>query len=151
MLRTPPLGAENSCKRGQRTILFGLCQVQPNLEKLKKSLRDFYRGIRQLITIWLAKSTGRRPLPLRGGSGGAASGGHKRMAEPAKQAKPLKIKNNASHESCRGHGVARDYFVFLSQNVFGIDVNGQPFQYVHAHAGVPQHVFLRGFCLQVGV
>ena len=79
----------------------------------------------------------RRPLPLRGGSGGAASGGHKRMAEPAKQAKPLKIKHNASHESCRGHGVARDYFVFLSQNVFGIDVNGQPFQYVYAHAGIP--------------
>ena len=43
--RTPPLVAENSCKRGQRTNLFGLCQVQPNLEKLKKTLRVFYGGL----------------------------------------------------------------------------------------------------------
>ena len=40
----PPLGAENSCKRGQRTNLFGLCQVQPNLEKLKKSSFDDFSG-----------------------------------------------------------------------------------------------------------
>ena len=42
---TPPLGAENPCKRGQRTNLFRLCQVQPNLEKLKKTLRVFYGGL----------------------------------------------------------------------------------------------------------
>lgn len=53
------------------------------------------------------------------------------------KAKPLKIKNYAAHEGGSGHGVARDYFVFLPQDVFGIDVNGQPFQYVHAQAGVP--------------
>ena len=40
----PPLGAENSCKRGQRTNLFGLCQVQPNLEKLKKKHCVFFYG-----------------------------------------------------------------------------------------------------------
>ena len=40
----PPLGAENSCKRVQRTNLFGLCQVQPNLEKLKKSSKDDFFG-----------------------------------------------------------------------------------------------------------
>ena len=42
----PPLGAENSCKREQRTNLFGLCQVQPNLEKLNKSsFDDFFGGL----------------------------------------------------------------------------------------------------------
>ena len=55
---TPPLGVENSCKQEQRTKLFGLCQVQPDLEKLRKLHSNFLRGIRQGIMDFKLKILG---------------------------------------------------------------------------------------------
>ena len=48
----PPMGAENSCKREQRTNLFGLCRVQPNLEKLKKHC-VFFTGDKTMASVSL--------------------------------------------------------------------------------------------------
>ena len=42
---TPPLGAENSCKREQRTNLFGLCQVSAaEFGETQKIIEDDFSG-----------------------------------------------------------------------------------------------------------